>query len=68
VAAALGAQPLKLLALVRRSSLAHEIRMRIVSWTRLRTLGTRDRKSLLREMRAGEMVREIRGGENQGTV
>jgi hypothetical protein len=55
-------------ALVSLASIAHEIRVRVVGWARLRTLASGDGEALLREMRAREVIREVRGGEHQRAV
>ena len=66
--AALGAQPIELLALVPLAAIADEIGVRVVGRPRLRALAARDREPLLRQVRAGEMVGEVRGREDQRAV
>ncbi len=57
VPAALSAQPIQLLTLVRLAPVADEIGVWIIGWPRLRALATRDRESLLREVPTREVIR-----------
>lgn len=68
VPATLGAQPIQLLALVSLSAIAYEIGVRVINRPRLATLAARDRTSLLRQVRTGEMVGQVRAREGQGAV
>src|SRR4051794_17399203 len=66
--AALLAQSRELLGLVALTALTNEVGVRILGRTRLGTLTADDAQPLLREMRAGEIVGQIGGRENEGAV
>ena len=68
MAAALLAQPRELLGLVALAPLADELGVRIVGRPRLRALAAGDSEPLLRQMRAGKVIGEIGGREDQSAV
>ena len=69
MAAALGAQPIQLLALVSLSAIADEIGVRVINRPRLATLAARDRQPLPEEIeQAGEPIRDVACCENDPAV
>jgi hypothetical protein len=65
---ALLAESRELLGLVALAALASQVGMRITSRPRLGTLAADNPKSLLRKVRAGKVVREMSGREDQGAI
>lgn len=68
MAAAVCAQPLKLLTLVSFPTLSDELCVRVSGRPRSATLSSRDRQSLLGQMRTGQVVCQVRRGEDQRVV
>jgi hypothetical protein len=68
VSAALDAQPLELSALVSLAAIADEIGVGVIGRPGLRSLSTCDRKPLLGEVRASEIVGQVRRRQDQRAV
>ncbi len=66
--AALGAEPGELLILVTLTTLPDQLGVRIIGRPRLGTLTSNDTQTLLRQVRAREVVGEVGGREDQGAV
>ncbi len=66
--ATLGAEPDELLILVTLAALPDQLGVRIIGRARLGALTANDTQTLLRQVRAGEVVGEIGGREDQGAV
>ena len=66
--AALGAEPGELLILVTLAALPDQLGVRIIGGTRLGALTANNTQTLLRQVRAREVVGEVSGREDQGAV
>ena len=68
MATAFGAQPLELLSLVPVPPRSYQLRVRIACRPRPSTLSPRDGEALLRQVRTGDVIRQIRCREDKRTV
>jgi len=68
VPSALGAEPLELVALVCVAACADQLGVGVVDWPGLSALAAHDRQPLLGQVRAGEVARQVGGGEYQCAV
>jgi hypothetical protein len=68
VSSASDTQQIQLFPLVSLPAIPDEIGVRVIDWPRLGALTERDGASLLREVRAREMVGQVCGRENQGPI
>src|SRR4051794_21815922 len=68
VSATFNAQASELFGLVAEPAVADELGIRIICRSRLRALAAGDRQALLRQVRAGEVVRQVGRGKDDGAV